>query len=56
MVIQRLFSGYSEVVHWLFRDCSLVILLSNCPQVIQLVYNTIGYRIGFSCPYIPQGH
>ena len=25
MVIQRLFSGYSEVVHWLFRGCSLVI-------------------------------
>ena len=23
MVIQRLFSGYSEVVQWLFRDCLL---------------------------------
>ena len=23
MVIQRLFIGYSEVVQWLFRDCSL---------------------------------
>ena len=36
MVIQRMFSGYSEVVQWLFRDCSLVIqrLFSGYSEVV----------------------
>ena len=36
MVVQRLFSGYSEVVYWLFRDCLVVIqrLFSGYSEVV----------------------
>ena len=36
MVIQRLFSGYSEAVQWLFRDCLVVIqrLFSGYSEVV----------------------